>query len=309
MSDASSSDGAADTGPELEEIASELYALQPEAFAAARDEQIRKARSTGRQPLARELSRLRRPTQSAWLINALWRDQRDIVQQFLQLADELSRAQTAASAPELQRLSGQRRELEAALLRAARGLAREAGVDVSGSMEREAQETLSAALAQPDVAQAVRTGRLVKPAAYAGFGVLIPAGAARAPEPAKPVVPIQPELDDHDALAARRERQRRQAAERDVHAARTALDAAAERLAEQERAATQAHRQHQVAVEEVAQVQAQLQQLQDRLRQLQTAVADAERASASAATQRQQVSQAHQTAVETLQRAEHQARV
>ena len=59
----------------LDEIADELYALRPDAFAEARDEEVRKARADGRQPVARELAKLRRPTLSAWLINLLWRDQ------------------------------------------------------------------------------------------------------------------------------------------------------------------------------------------------------------------------------------------
>src|SRR5437879_7824629 len=153
------SEGRSGDDSELEEIADRLYALRPEEFAAARDEEIRTARADKKQSLARELGKLRRPTQSAWLINLLWRDQREVVQQFLRLGGELSRAQAESSGPELHRLTALRRELEAALIRAARGLAHEAGVNVSASMEREAQETLSAALARPEVADEVRTGR------------------------------------------------------------------------------------------------------------------------------------------------------
>jgi len=159
---------------ELDKIADELYGQRPDAFAAARDEQVRKARAEGRQPLARELARLRKPSQSAWLVNLLWRNQREVLEQFLQLGEEMTLAQAQASGPELLRLTAVRRELEAALVRGARTLAEQAGVAVSASMEREAQETLSAALAVSDVADEIRTGRLVKPASYAGFGTLGP---------------------------------------------------------------------------------------------------------------------------------------
>src|SRR5438309_5088298 len=175
-----------DFGPELQQIADELYTLRPDAFAAARDEQVRKAREAGRQPLARELAKLRRPTQSAWLINLLWRDQREVLEQLLELSQEISRAQAQASGSELRSLTDVRRQLEAALIRRAHSLAAEAGVSVSAAMEREAQETLAAALAQPEGADEVRTGRLVKPAAYAGFGSFTAPVPGTAPRPERP---------------------------------------------------------------------------------------------------------------------------
>ena len=125
---------------------------------------IKAARAEKNAELARELGKLRKPTQTAWLINVLWRDQREVMEQMLQLGEELSHAQASASGPALQRLTSQRRELEAALLRRARELAQKAGVTVTPQMEREAQETLAAALARPTVADEVRSGRLVKPA-------------------------------------------------------------------------------------------------------------------------------------------------
>src|SRR5262245_56654370 len=129
---------------ELDQIADRLYALRPDTFAAARDEEVRKARADKNQELARELTQLRRPTQSAWLINLLWRDQQDVMEQLFELADELGRAQAQASGSELRSLTAQRREIEAALMRRAHALASEAGVQVSDAMAREAQETLSA---------------------------------------------------------------------------------------------------------------------------------------------------------------------
>jgi hypothetical protein len=99
MSEAASSGKQADHERELEEIAAELYALRPDDFAGARDDQVRKARADSRKPLARELSGLRRPTMSAWLINLLWRGQRHVMEQLLQLGDELNRAQAQASVP------------------------------------------------------------------------------------------------------------------------------------------------------------------------------------------------------------------
>jgi len=47
MSESRSSAQAADDERELERIAGELYALRPDDFAAARDEQVRAARAEG----------------------------------------------------------------------------------------------------------------------------------------------------------------------------------------------------------------------------------------------------------------------
>ncbi len=298
--------------PELDEIAAELYGLHPDAFAPARDEQVRRARGEGRQPLARELSRLRRPTQSAWLINLLWREQREVMEQFLQLGEELSRAQAEASGPELHRLSALRRELEAALIRTARGLAQKAGSNVSASMEREAQETLSAALAQPEVAAEVRTGRLVKPAAYAGFGTLMPSvPAASAQQPArddrKPTTSASKAtsargtLDAREARVAQRARERREAAERGVEEARAALEASARALATERDAAQAAQQRHETLGQQVEQLEQQLRELKDHLSAAQT---DA----AAAARQTHQAEKIHETALRALARAEQELR-
>jgi hypothetical protein len=291
---------------ELDEIADELYGLHPEAFAAARDEQVRTARAEGRPSLARELSRLRRPTQSAWLINLLWRDQREVMEQFLQLAGALSQAQAEASGSELHRLTALRRELEAALIRTARGLAHKARANVSASMEREAQETLSAALARPEVADEVRTGRLVKPASYAGFGTLTtpfapPATgrpeAADAGDHVRTAPSRLPTSDERDARAAQQARERRAAAERGVQEARAALKLAADVLADEGRAADAAQRQHAKLGQQVEQVEAQL-------RELQQQVAAAAHAAAAAAGRKEQAEKAHATAQRTLDQAE-----
>ncbi|HEV7662220.1 MAG TPA: hypothetical protein VGQ62_01700 [Chloroflexota bacterium] len=308
----SKSDGGADTASaadrELDALADELYARRPDEFAAARDEQVKDARARGQQVLARELGKLRRPTQSAWLINLLWRDQRDVLEQLFQVAQGLSQAQAQASGPELHRLTAQRRELESALVRRSRALAEEAGVSVSPAMEREAQETLSAALARPEVMDEIRTGRLVKPAAYAGFGTLPAAGAAagggarqesppargdeNAPTPLRP-----PKIDEVAARAAQRAREKREQAEAQVREAGAARDAAAATLAEDQRNA-------QAADEHSRGVRAQLETLQQQVHTLQREAVDADKAARTAAQRRDQAEKAQASAQRTLEAAE-----
>jgi hypothetical protein len=297
---------------EVDEIADGLYALRADEFAAARDAQVRKARADGHAGLARALNTLRKPSQSAWLINLLWRDQRDLMEQLFELAEALSQAQAQASGSELLRLTAQRRELEAALKRRARALAEKAGVSVSATMEREAQETLAAALAQPEVAAEVRTGRLVKPAAYAGFGTFFPAAPAAAAQPRssedtetkQPRPARQSKSDDS-------ERERHEAAERQVAQACAALDVAARERAERGRAADAASKhkdelqQHQREMrQQVAELQKQLEHLQRELRDVEAEVASAEQTALVAARQRDQADKAHEAAARTLAQAE-----
>ena len=284
---------AADVERQVDEIADELYAVRPDAFAAARDEQVRKARAQGNTALAKELARLRRPTISAWLINMLWRDQREVLEQLFELADSLTRAQAEAAGDELRQLMTVRRQLELTLIRRAHTLADEAGVKVTDTVEREAQETLAAALAQPEVADEVRTGRLVKPASYAGFGSL--AVGPRA-VPAKPAgEPKQAEVVD--LQAAQRARERREAAERRLEEARAAAEAAADEVRQREEAADSAR-------QEQERLEAELDALRQRLQAVQQDLTTAEHAARTAAQARDQAQKAHQSAVLAVTRAE-----
>src|SRR5260370_26894591 len=110
-----------------------------------------------------------------------WRDAQGVMEQRFELSQVRGRAQSEASGPALRELTAQRRHIESALMQRAAALAKQAGATVTDSVAREAQETLTAALAQPEVAAEVRSGRLVKPAAYSGFGVL--PGTQPAPPP------------------------------------------------------------------------------------------------------------------------------
>ena len=309
-----------DEGRELDEIAAELYGLRPDDFAAARDEQVRKARAEGRPPLARDLARLRRPTQSAWLINLLWRDQRDVMEQLLQLGEDLGRAQAQASGTELLRLTARRRELEAALMRGARALAENAGVTVTASMEREAQETLAAALAVPAVANEVRTGRLVKPAAYAGFGTLLPSAPMAPPAAARQAsadagagagelsvaaaASRPPKTDDREARVENRARARREEAEHRVQEARETLESAAAALADAGGTADAAHRRQQALRKQVEHVQEQIRDLQEQLSEVRKEVLAAGQAAVTSAGRRDLADRAHETALRALERAE-----
>lgn len=275
----------------LDEVAAELYALRPDTFVATRDEQVKLARAEGDAALARQVARLRRPTQSAWLVNALWRDQPEAIEELFQLAERFQAALAQGAAQDLHELMARRRSIEAALTKRARALAADADVVASADMLREVQETLAAALADPEVAAEVRTGRLVRPVTYAGFG------------------PGAPQLRVVDGGKAERGADRRAAksagetqsvaAERRVQAAEQALEAAAAELAERTWEAAAA-----AALE--AELREDRDQVRARLRDLDQRQAAAQSRAATEARRRDRAERDHEKARAALEKAKRQ---
>jgi hypothetical protein len=184
----------------LEDVVAELYALPPEDFTAARDAA---AKAAG-QPVRKEIQGLRRPTVSAWLVNRLAREQADLLEQLLQLGPALAEAQAARSGSDLRELGQQRRELVQAVTTTAVDAA---GRDVSATVRGEVEQTLEAALADPAAADAVRSGALVRPLSFAGFGGVDVEGAvavaAPAPRPARTrSAPDRPAAKDRAVTSA-----------------------------------------------------------------------------------------------------------
>jgi hypothetical protein len=279
---------------DLDRIADSLYALKPDEFSSARDQAVREARQSGDRELAREIGQLRKPTMSAWLVNVLWRDQHDVMEQLFDLSRELARAQAEAAGPELRALTQQRRQLETALLRRAVELAAAEGVNVSDSVQREAQETLSAALAQPEVADEVRTGRLTKAASYAGFGSVAPAAAAPArPRPERAEPPKEP----IDLRAAQRAREQREAAQRKIDQAQQAAETASAQVAQAKRAEDVARQRHD-------DLRQQLRAVREQLQRVESDVESAERAKDEAEDARKRAETAHSEALRALSDAE-----
>lgn len=169
----------------LDEVAARLYALPPQEFVAARDDAVARARAAGDRPLAARIGKLRKPTVGAWLVNLLAHKYPDLIAELFQLGEQLRAAQRDLRGDELRDLSLRRRESVSALARRAVALARrhESGGRPPGVPSgrgapaarstlpvAEVEATLTAALAEPEVAAEVRAGRLTKTVAYAGFG-------------------------------------------------------------------------------------------------------------------------------------------
>ncbi|SNY87764.1 hypothetical protein SAMN04244553_4718 [Nocardia amikacinitolerans] len=157
----------------LEDVAGDLYAVEPSEFVAARAARVAEAKESGDKELAAAIGKLRKPTVTAWTVNLLARSVPDEVDALLRLGDALRTAQRELSGDQLRTLTTQRQHVVNALSRRAGALAAEAGKPVSEGVLREVGQTLTAALADPEVADQVRTGTLATAASYEGFG---PAG-------------------------------------------------------------------------------------------------------------------------------------
>lgn len=244
------------------DVADELYGVPPEQFVATRDAAARAAKQDGDKTLADAIGRLRKPTVAAWVVNLVVRDDPSLADGLRGLGDALREAQDQLDGPALRELGKQRRELVAALVARGRRLAAAAGHKLGEGVRQEVDETFTAALADPQVAQEVTSGRLVVAREFVGFGSQVapsdvPAVAPRLPtpradKPARPPRSTVRELHPREAPAQeepvkparsrdasvtdlaeeRARRARRREAERRLAAAEkawTALEAVAER--------------------------------------------------------------------------------
>jgi hypothetical protein len=157
---------------EIAEIADELYGLRPEEFTAARDAAVREARSGGDAELAASVKALRRPSVAAWAVNLLVRRRTELVEQIVGLGDSLREAQSQLQGDALRELTRQRRQLVAAVTAETRAVAAEEGQQLTDAAARQVEETLQAAMADPEAAVAVLSGLLTQSLSSTGIGSL-----------------------------------------------------------------------------------------------------------------------------------------
>jgi hypothetical protein len=228
-------------------VAEELYGLALDDFTPVRTQRAKEARADGDRDLARRITELRKPTVAAWALNMLIRQDEGEVEQLLTLGEQLREAQASLAGPELRELTRQRHQVVAALARKARGIAAGLGHPFGESVEEQLRQTLSAALADVEAAEAVRSGMLTSGLSHVGLGSVevassrperpAPASRAPAPRPARRPEPAPereaPSAEVHDLADARTAREARAAeVER-----RRALEAARGRARDAARAA------------------------------------------------------------------------
>lgn len=224
---------------DLSTAADELYGVPPSDFTAARR---RLAGELSRED-ARRLTSMRRPTVSAWAVNLLVRD--GAVGPLLDLGERMRAAWSSGG--DVGELEHDRGSLVDDLVRRARTLAEQAGRPLGERFTREVEDTLQAAVADAEAAEALRTGRLERPLSHAGFGPLGGLTAAagrgttartgarrRTPAPPKEEPRLKARRLEEAAKAAARAAEE---AERSLAEWRSERDGARRRLKEAERRA------------------------------------------------------------------------
>ncbi|GIJ77324.1 hypothetical protein SAMN05443287_105209 [Micromonospora phaseoli] len=226
------------------DLVEQLYRTPPDKFVTVRDTAAAQARRAGDPRTAREIARLRRPTVAAWLVNLLALERPELVADLTQLAESLREAQRELRGPRLRELSAQRRAVVGALVAEVRRLAADAEGGPSGGKLplAEVEATLNAALSDVDVAEQVRSGRLLRSVHYAGFGEVprpqlrLVTGGEEPPAaaPARQRVPDRGALRAEQAeRAARADRaRRRKAVAKELARARTDQERAETELAD-----------------------------------------------------------------------------
>jgi hypothetical protein len=157
---------------EIDDVIRRMYEAPPDGFVAARTAAVAEAREAGDKDAAKRLAGLRKPTVAAWVVNLLALRRPDLIDELVELATALRSAQRGLKGGELRELTAQRRKVVTALVNAARKLAVDADPQMRGAKLplSEVEGTLTAALAEPEIAEQVRTGRLIRATTYAGFG-------------------------------------------------------------------------------------------------------------------------------------------
>jgi hypothetical protein len=156
----------------IDDVIRRMYEAPPDGFVAARTAAVAEAREAGDKDAAKRLGALRKPTVAAWVVNLLALRRPELIDELVELATALRSAQRGLKGGELRELTAQRRKIVTALVNAAGKLAVEEDPQMSGAKLplSEVEATLTAALAEPEIAEQVRTGRLIRAATYAGFG-------------------------------------------------------------------------------------------------------------------------------------------
>jgi hypothetical protein len=196
----------------LADIADDLYGVPPADFIAQRDARVKEL--AGDKALAAQVKLLRKPAPAAWVMNLLARARRNELDDVLALGVDLRAAQDALDRGEMTRLAKERRAVVTALARDGAQLAADAGQKVPPAVLDAVTATLDAGLADPEAADAIRTGRLLRPLQAIGFepvdlaaAVAVPDAGSRAAQKRAPERPRPRAIDDSDA-ELRRARER-----------------------------------------------------------------------------------------------------
>jgi hypothetical protein len=270
----------ADEKDAVAQAVDELYSADPDSFMERRSALSAAAKKSGDPAGAKQIAALRKPTRSAFTVNLLARTDPDAVAELLDLGSQLRDAERSVDAKQIRELTTRRRRLVDELTKRAFDILDERSP--SSAIRDEVVSTLTAALADEDVADQVADGTLVKPARWEGFGFgggpdlsLVPPPPAKRTAPARaPKAPVRKgmskeEVEQARRLAAEQEAEAREQAKAAAEAARQ------EKLDDARRAVDEAEEAVILATDEEQTQLERLQRLEEQVTDARKAVDDA----------------------------------
>lgn len=177
----------------------QLYAAGLGEFMSQRSALVAEAKAAGERDLANQVGALRKPTVAAWALNHFVREHPDELEEFHEFAELLREAQRTLDADQLRVLSRERARRVDALARKVESASRAAGQPVSDAVGQEIRQSLTAFIADEAAEESIRTGALVRPLQYSGFGDVDIEGIAAIPARQLRVLPGG--RDDTDTTA------------------------------------------------------------------------------------------------------------
>ena len=258
----------------------ELYSADPDSFMERRSSLSAAAKQAGDPAGAKQIAALRKPTRSAFSVNLLARKDPDAVAELLDLGSQLRDAERSVDAKQIRELTTRRRRLIDELTKRAFDLLDERAP--SSAIRDEVVSTLTAALADEEVADQVADGTLVKPARWEGFGFgggpdlsLVPSPPTkRASPPNAPKTPARKGMSKEEAEEARRLAAEQEAEAREQ--AKAAAEAAKqEKLDDARRAVDEAEEAVILATDEEQTRMQRLQRLEEQVTEARKGVDDA----------------------------------
>jgi hypothetical protein len=243
----------------VEEVVDELLAIPPERFTEERNAAVKRLRAEGQRAAAEAIKGLPRPPVSLWALNRLAREQPSLIETFLRSAEQLRQAYRSGG--DIRAASSPERAAEARVVAAAAELARAEGRNVTETVVDRLQQSMRAAAADPEIAAALRDGRLLREPAAPSLEELL----GSLPQASEAPRTKAPQQRDHERLALREQvADAKSDASRARSEARAASDVARKAQREWERAkklAEQAERRSDAAAERLRDLQQRLEEL------------------------------------------------
>ena len=175
---------------DLDERLEPLYREPPEEFVRARDALARELRDEGEREAAAAVKKLRRPSQSAWLINRVAIDEPELAKELADAAGDLVAVQrrmleTGGDAADLRAAAENERGRIDRMVEAVRSVAAGHSKPVSATVIERVGQTLQAVGSDPDLRDQLVRGRIEQDHRAATIGLPDSVALAAPPRPRK----------------------------------------------------------------------------------------------------------------------------